>query len=69
MSSFLDILRTSYRTLAPLKITNRVLNGCVNNFFRTDIVSINNFASIMHYKLLIVYKLFVKEFTSHLTPN
>lgn len=69
MSSSVYILRKSSKDLGPI-IPNYVTDGCYN-IFQANIVKINNFASVMQYKLLIVYKLFLFKFTSplQLVPN
>ena len=68
MSPSLDILCQSFSTLTP---KNPLLRHkwAWQWFYLIDIVTINNFVSIMHYKILIVFKLFVIEFTSLLAPN
>lgn len=55
-------------------LRHKLMWQCV---FQTDIVTINNFTSIMVYKILIVFKVFVRvvfklfviEITSLLAPN
>lgn len=45
------------------------MNECGNEFFKTDIGITNNFASEMHYKMCIIFELYVIECTSLWAPK
>lgn len=49
MSRSPDILRHNFRTLVPKNPELR--NESVWQFFQIDIVTINNFDTVMHYKI------------------
>uniref|UniRef100_K1PRL1 Uncharacterized protein n=1 Tax=Magallana gigas TaxID=29159 RepID=K1PRL1_MAGGI len=58
-----DLAKTVLRNQDEMYKLKRVLVAIM------DIVRIKTFASIMHYKIFIMFKLFVIEFTSVLAPK
>lgn len=68
ISYFLDILRQRFRTLATY-IPNNLINWRGNDYFVIGIDEMKTFASIIQYTNLIVFNLFVNEFTSLLLHN
>lgn len=63
MPRSLDILRKSLRTLAP-KIPEIRHKWMLQQVFKRDAVTINNFAIKMHYKIFILFRLIKNKYTN-----